>query len=408
MYIALQYIFCASHMLRLPLHQLSSIVNSQAIIHRYTTMTENKNPDTQRKARILIADDSKVVRLTASKILSEQFDLVLAEDGEDAWGKISADESIQVIFTDLGMPKLDGYGLIQRIRQSANEGIRNQPIIVITGAADEEDVKRRVFELGATDFIGKPFKTAELIARAEAHASYRRDKVNLQQSADIDLLTGTLNLKGINHQLKKDLSFANRHGENMALIIFELDDFKTIYRRIGETAANRIIKQVAIRLQSVIRSEDSVGRYGFDKFVAILPMAKTEGVIILAKRLCAQIKSLKITIGGEATTITMSAGISTVKKGSPAVIEDLVQSAEQALLNAKKIGSGEVQILKLESNQSTETPAAISIDRLLEAIAAGNTEVGKNEMASVLNQLAPLVALMNDKQKQRLLHGKET
>jgi two-component system, cell cycle response regulator len=369
-------------------------------------MTESKNAEAPVKGKILLADDSKVVRLTATKFLSEQFDLVLAEDGEDAWEKICADDSIQVIFTDLGMPKLDGYGLIQRIRQSENEGIRNQPVIVITGATEEEDVKRKVFELGATDFISKPFKSAELIARAEAHASYRRDKIKLQKSAEIDLLTGTLNSNGINQQLKKDLSFINRHGENMAVIIFELDNFKAIYKRVGEAAANRIIKQTATRLLGSIRSEDSVGRYGFEKFIAILPMAKIDGAIILAKRLCEQVKSFKITIGGEAITVTMSAGISTVRKGSPATIKDLIQSAEQALVNAKAVGSGEVQILKLEATQPREASAAISIDRLLEAIAAGKTDLVNNQMGSALNQLAPLIALMSEKQKQQLLNGK--
>ncbi|MET0357035.1 MAG: diguanylate cyclase [Cellvibrio sp.] len=371
-------------------------------------MTESKSAETQTKAKILLADDSKVVRLTATKILSEQFDLVLAENGQDAWEKICADETIQVIFTDLGMPQLDGYGLIQRIRQSENEGIRNQPVIVITGAADEEDTKRKVLELGATDFISKPFKSAELLARAEAHASYRRDKVNLQKSAEIDLLTGTLNRNGFNQQLKKDLSFANRHGENMALIIFELDDFKKIYQRIGESSSNRIIKQTAARLLSAIRSEDSVGRYGFEKFAAILPMAKTEGVVLLAKRLCDQIKSFKITIGGEALGITMSAGISIVRKGSPATIKELIQAAEQALINAKKVGSGEVQILKLESAQTIEPAPVISIDHLLEAIAAGKTEMATNQMDCVLNQLAPLIALMTEKHKQQLLAGKSS
>ncbi len=369
-------------------------------------MTETNDADTQtkaKKARILLVDDSKVVRLTATKILSEQFDLVLAENGEEAWQKICDDNTIQVIFTDLGMPELDGYGLIQRIRESENEGIRNQPIIVITGAADEEDVKRRVLELGATDFIGKPFKSTEIIARAEAHASYRRDKVNLQKSADIDLLTGTLNRNGFNLQLQKDLSFVNRHAENLALIIFELDDFKAIYKRIGEQSANRIIKQTATRLLTVIRNEDSVGRYGYEKFVTILPMAKTDGVIILAKRLCEQIKSFKITIGGEAITISMSAGITIDRKGNPATVKEMIQPAEQALSNAKKVGSGEVQILKLENTQTHEPPVVVSIDKLLEAIAEGKTEMAQNQMAAALNRLAPLIALMNEKQKQRLI-----
>lgn len=369
-------------------------------------MTENNEAGTggaEEKARILIVDDSRLVRVTATKILSAKFDLVLAEDGEEAWEKICADDSIQVVFTDLGMPKLDGYGLIQRIRQSENEGIRNQPIIVITGAAEEEGIRRKVFELGATDFITKPFKSTEILARAEAHASYRRDKNSLQKTSDIDLLTGTLNRSGLNKQLEKDVAFVNRHAENLAVILFELDGFKTIFERIGKEASNRIIKQTATTLLGAIRKEDSVGRYGLEKFVIILPMAKAEGVIILAKRLCARINSFKITVSGEALPITMSAGISTARKGSQATTKDLLKSAEQALANAKKVGLGEVQILKFEANQMDEPSLTVSIDALLEAIGKGNTDTVKDQMDAVLSRLAPLVALMNKKQKQQLI-----
>lgn len=371
-------------------------------------MAETENPGGQGnepKARVLVVDDSKIVRVTASKILETQFDVILAEDGEEAWQKICADDSIQVVFTDLGMPNLDGYGLIQRIRQSENEGIRNQPVIVITGAAEDEGVRRKVFELGATDFITKPFKSTEILARAEAHASYRRDKDSLQKNVDVDLLTGALNLSGINKQLDKDVSFINRHAENLAVILFELDNFKAIFERIGEQTSNKIIKEVATTLLGAIRKEDSVGRYGSEKFILILPMAKTEGVVILAKRLCERIKAFKISVGGQQLQLTMSAGISTVIKGSHATAKSLLHSAEQALVNAKAVGSGEVQLLKLENGNgsSEEISITISIDNLLEAISKGKTELASNQMDQVISRLAPLVALMTDEQKRRLI-----
>jgi two-component system, cell cycle response regulator len=370
-------------------------------------MTKSKHPETQespKKPKILLVDDSKVVRLTATKILGAQFDLVLAVDGEEAWKKICEDDQIQVVFTDIGMPNLDGYGLIQRIRQSENEGIRNQPIIVITGAAEEEEVRRKVFEVGATDFITKPFRSIEILARAEAHASYSRDKDSLQKNVETDLLTGALNRSGLSKQLKKDVSFVNRHAENMALIIFELDDFKTIYKKVGEQAANRIIKHTAAALLGAIRSEDSVGRYGLEKFAIILPMAKTEGVIILAKRLCERVKSFKMSVGGEALQVTMSAGISIVRKGVTTTEKALLESAEQALANAKSVGAGEVQILKLESHEKDETTLVVSVDSVLEMIAKGKTDMAKDQIEAALTRLAPLVALMSEKQKQRLIH----
>lgn len=360
-------------------------------------------PAEGKKTRVLVADDSKIVRVTANKILAGQFDVVLAQDGEEAWEKICRDNTIQVVFTDLGMPRLDGYGLIQRIRQAEDEGIRKQPVIVITGAAEEEEVRRKVFELGATDFITKPFKATEILARAEAHASYQRDKESLQKSADIDLLTGALNRQGLDKQLEKDVSFVNRHGENMAVILFELDDFKTIHKRIGEQTANRIIKQAATILQNAVRKEDSVGRYGLEKFLIVLPMAKAEGVIVLAKRLCERIGSFKMTIGGDPFPISMSAGIATARKGNPVTARGLMQSAEQALANAKTLGPGEVQILKLEAAGEEDVPVAVSIDSLLETISKGAAEISPAELEAAVLRLKPLLALMTDTQRQQLL-----
>lgn len=368
-----------------------------------TQHTETGNPVGDKQARILIVDDSKIVRITASKILATQFDVVLAEDGEEAWEKICQDQSIQVVFTDLGMPRLDGYGLIQRIRHAEDEGIRNQPVIVITGAAEEEGVRRKVFELGATDFITKPFKATEILARAEAHATYRRDKANLQKSVDIDLLTGTLNRSGLDKQLEKDVSFVNRHAENMAVILFELDGFQTIYKKIGEQAANRIIKQAATILQNAIRKEDSVGRYGMEKFLIVLPMAKAEGVIVLAKRLCERISSFKMTIAGEPFPISMSAGIATARKGNNVSAKGLLNSAEQALINAQALGPGEVQILKLEATRDEDEAAIIvSVDNVLEAISKGSAEISRAELDAVVQKLKPLIALLNETQRQQL------
>lgn len=357
-----------------------------------------------KKARILVADDSKLVRLTATKILAERFDLVLAEDGEEAWEIIRTDDTIQVVFTDLGMPKLDGYALIQRIRQSEDEGIRNQPIIVLTGAAEEDSVRRKVLELGATDFITKPFSSAEIIARAKAHASYRRDTAKLQKKVDVDLLTGALNRSGLEVQLEKDVSFVNRHGQNLALITFELDDFKATYEQIGKAGAEQLIKQVAATITRTIRKEDSVSRNGLAKFTIILPMARAEGVILLAKRLCERINGYKMKVGGKSLVITMSAGVATSAKGDRVVARDLLRSVEEALANAKKVGPGEVQLRKLELAPAAEkAPPTLSIDDLLAAIARGEMDAAQNQMSRVVDRLAPLVALMSQDQKRRLL-----
>lgn len=363
-----------------------------------TEFTEN-----QAKPRILVADDSKVVRMAATKILSDKFELVLAADGLEAWKALNEDSTIQVVLTDLGMPNMDGYQLIEKMRQAEKEGIRNIPVVVITSAAEEEAVKKKVFEIGATDFISKPFNSIEIIARLKAHASYRQDKANLQEQVNIDLLTGTLNRKGLDEKLDKDISFVNRHQQNIALVVFEIDNYKSIFEKVGDRGSEKIIQNISKILSSAIRREDSFGRYDVATFLTILPMAKTDGVVMLSKRLCEHIKTFKVNIAGETTHLALSVGIASAPKGCTSDAKGLMKAAQQALANAKSLGTGEVQLLKLESNQAEKTINTISIDDLLQAVVDNKKEPSKAELLAAVERLLPLVKLMTREQKKKLL-----
>src|SRR5256885_6967375 len=107
------------------------------------------------KPHVLVADDSRVIRKAVTKILGNDFELVEADDGEAAWQQIERDQRIEVLMTDIEMPKLDGYGLICRVRAADESRLRDLPIIVITGAEDET-TRERAYACGATDFITKP------------------------------------------------------------------------------------------------------------------------------------------------------------------------------------------------------------------------------------------------------------
>ncbi|TVZ41160.1 diguanylate cyclase (GGDEF)-like protein [Alteromonadaceae bacterium 2753L.S.0a.02] len=350
---------------------------------------------TPQKPRILIADDSKVVMLTATKILDKHFDIVKAADGQIAWDTLNSDPSIQVVVTDLGMPNLDGYGLIKNIRQAEQEDIRNLPIMVITGNAEDEAVKKKVLEIGATDFITKPFAGAEFIARLQAHASYRRDRSSLQESTNIDLLTGTLNRKALQQKLEQDIAFVARHGQSLVVIIFELDNYKTIADKAGQATADKIVQNISKVLTSAIRREDSFGRYGAATFMTILPMAKIDGVVMLVKRLCDHIKTFTYKIGNESFKFTLSAGIASLPRGCPTDVKTLFAGAEQALENAHALGPGEFQLLKLESNRADDTFGKVSIDDLLEIISEKERPISESELIAAEKQLQPLLALIS-------------
>src|SRR3954464_13558278 len=118
------------------------------------------------RPRVLIVDDSKVVRSTLAKVIRTTFDVREEADGEAGWTAVESDQALVAVISDLSMPKLDGLGLLQRIRSSTSPRIRDLPFLVISGNEDEE-ARASARSAGANDFISKSTKGAEAIARID-------------------------------------------------------------------------------------------------------------------------------------------------------------------------------------------------------------------------------------------------
>src|SRR5712664_4394849 len=118
------------------------------------------------KQRVLLVDNSKIVRTTISRLIRKSFDVREEANGEAGWQAIATDPSIVVVFSDIQMPVLDGFALLERIRQSQEERIRSMPVIVISG--DEDDAtKKRARAAGANDFITKTTDGTEILSRID-------------------------------------------------------------------------------------------------------------------------------------------------------------------------------------------------------------------------------------------------
>ncbi|MGD8570592.1 MAG: response regulator [Gammaproteobacteria bacterium] len=124
--------------------------------------------ETNEKTPILIVDDSRTIRAGLSKVLSKDFSIVEAGDGEDGWEQLQANDSIKLVITDIMMPQLDGYGLICRIRGAETDWLKKLPIIVVTSAEDEVS-RERAHACGANNFIVKPAKPQDLLERVYFH-----------------------------------------------------------------------------------------------------------------------------------------------------------------------------------------------------------------------------------------------
>ncbi|MGD8644718.1 MAG: response regulator, partial [Chromatiales bacterium] len=118
--------------------------------------------DSGKKPVVLVVDDSRVMRIALTKILKDDYSVAEAVNGEEAWQRISSDATVKCVFTDLSMPELDGFGLLERIRSSKEKRISELPVIIITGNEDDQTVRDRVLANGANDIVMKPFQSGDI------------------------------------------------------------------------------------------------------------------------------------------------------------------------------------------------------------------------------------------------------
>lgn len=237
------------------------------------------------KARILVVDDSRLMRKAAHKMLGDEFDVVTADDGDQAWEQLGQDPSIQVVFTDLNMPNVDGYDLLRRVRGSEVGSLASLPVIVVTGAENDEAARMRALDMGATDFITKPFTTVDLLARARAHVNNQRITRRLQEQSRTDALTGLGNLAGFLDRLQQDIAYARRHQKVLSVVRLEIVDFRRLFLYHGRTVADALVLQVARLVRARIRKEDTGARVGLGGFALSLPAGEAAGIEGMIARL---------------------------------------------------------------------------------------------------------------------------
>ncbi|HLF24642.1 MAG TPA: diguanylate cyclase [Burkholderiales bacterium] len=302
------------------------------------------------KPIVLVIDDSRVIRRAIGKILSPEFTLVEAEDGEIGWERLISDSRVQVAISDVEMPKLDGYSLICRIRASDEQRLRDLPIIVITGAQDDQ-TRERAFACGATDFIIKPIDGVQLLARARAHA--RLDQTtrklsetskSLEEQTAVDPLTELHSRRYFVQRATQDLAFAKRHGQDLALIRLEFDNFRDIYKRHGDEVCDRIFIWLAGLMRANSRVEDTPARIRGGEFAILAPSSDRREATTLAERLRNAVANAPFNHNGTPIPLSISLGLATLNGDRVDTIDDLMARAEQKLTLAKAGGGNQLNL----------------------------------------------------------------
>lgn len=364
----------------------------------------------ETKIKVLVIDDSRVVRVAAMRMFDDGFDVKLGVDGADGLAILERDPDIHVVFTDLAMPEMDGFELLEAIRSHTDENIRELPVIVATGAGNPESAKQKAFALGATDFVSKPFNATDIKARARSYAKFREQARSLKEHATIDGLTHLLNLRGMKMQLEKEISFAARHEANLTMIAVEIDHYKDLFVRIGRQGTEKVIKRLAGVLEQTFRKEDSVARVSLARFVVSMPLAITENALEVANRICHTVESLHAKLDGKRIKITVSIGLSSVQVESSMASDLLVGLAIEALTRASNVGASQIYELSLADYQeqlAREARRGLSIDLLLDEAESGREDFPASQLDIVVERLEPLFQRMSDSQIERIVASRK-
>lgn len=342
--------------------------------------------------RVMIVDDSRIVRATIIKRIRDRFDVREESDGEDGWEALLVDPSIQLVITDHTMPRLDGYGLIERIRASKVARIRDLPVIMISG--DEgEAARKRAKNLGATDFITKGTGTAELLARLDTLVQLGRSHDALEEAkadAAIDAVTGLPQRLFLLRQAEQSLSYFHRHGGHVGILVIGLDRFDELVAAEGDQLGDALLAKFAKVLAGAVRKEDSLARWGRSQFAVITPGIDPAQTHQFAERMRVAVAAASIHYRGHALHLTVTIGMASSPEDGELAAEDMLAIAERRMIVAKAAGGNCVA----GAVARTESGSIMSVEEALGFIAAGRETAVRPGSREFTTRLLPLLRLI--------------
>ncbi len=350
------------------------------------------------KPRIIVIDDSKLMRVSIRNVLKDEFHLTEAVDGEQGWALLGSDPSLQVVITDAQMPGIDGYELIARIRASENPALRAIPIVMITGA-DDQSARERALQAGATDFITKPFDKTQLLARTRALAKSDQTTRKLVQTSEalaeqgaIDPVTNVSSRRFFVERGAQELAFSTRRNQDLSVIALHVDGFTDFQTRQGQPQAEQLLLWVAKKLKDTLRTEDTLARIDGAMFAIIATGAgRLEGAV-LCDRARKGLNSAPFTgEDGSNITITASIGLVCLSFDKLDTIEALLALADQRAARAHSEGGNRTIASNVpEKKIPAPTEVTPSIEAALQMVAARNIERLPPHFIGLMRRMLPL------------------
>ena len=326
--------------------------------------------------KILIADDDPVSsRLLDRLLVKWGYEVIAAHDGTEAWEVLQAENAPRVALLDWIMPGIDGLEICRRVRARSS-----QPYVYIMLLTANDKVGNLVegLESGADDYLTKPFHPQELRARLrvglrmlDLESRLVEARESLRFKASHDSLTTIWNRGAIIEMLERELSRARRDGSSVGILLADIDHFKRVNDTRGHLVGDEVLRAVTGRLKGEVRSYDSVGRYGGEEFLIVLPGCDNPKLTTKAERLVKVVECSSI--GTSTGTVAVTISIGGIASGDcpHADVNKLLLAADTALYRAKVSGRNRSEMALLSDMEVVPSGIGTPASEALESPTSG-------------------------------------
>ncbi|AWI78046.1 MAG: diguanylate cyclase response regulator [Betaproteobacteria bacterium HGW-Betaproteobacteria-13] len=356
--------------------------------------------------KVLVVDDSRMVRATITKHIRGRFDVRDEADGEAGWEALLVDPAIQVVLTDIGMPRLDGFGLLERIRGSRVQRVQDLPVIIISGDEDDE-ARDRALKLGANDFVAKGASSAELLARLDSLVRLARTRRELDESraalatqSPLDPVSGLATASYLSHHAEQEMALARRHRADISVMVIDIDHYDQLGEWHGSHVAELITRKLSKILSTKVRREDTVSQLAPSRFAVLSPSTDLIGCCAFALRLQRAMEKLVMTYRDERIRISVTIGVSSSAVDGMQTVEHLIETAAKRVQRGVVAGGNRVVGDQGEVDQAMvdrHLKQAISIDHALLQLRVGAADEVAERLPDVIATLLPLLELIESR-----------
>jgi two-component system, cell cycle response regulator len=314
--------------------------------------------------KVLVAEDNPFFQSMLRGMLTGWgYDVTMAHDGLEAWQLLETRDAPRLAVLDWMMPGLDGVDICRRVRAAPREPYTY--IILLTARTETGDLVEGM-DAGADDYLTKPLKAHELRVRLNAgrriielQEQLLEAHEELRVQAARDDLTGLLNRRAILKVLEDEIARAGREWQPVGALMMDLDFFKKVNDTQGHLAGDAVLHEAAQRIQASIRRYDSVGRYGGEEFLFVLPGCDLAGACMEAERVREAVAARPFAVSGEPVSVTCSIGVACRERETAWNANALLREADRSLYLAKNQGRNRVVATGLRS-ATGELPVLIT------------------------------------------------